>query len=53
MDLVLDTQIRDFVLMPLVLIMLFIALFRHYVSSWMSTTPKTNWKKFITAYVSA
>lgn len=51
MDLVLDTQIRDFVLIPLVLIMFFIALFRHYVSVWMSTVPKKNWKKFTTAYV--
>lgn len=51
MDLVLDTQIRDFVLIPLVGIMFFIALFRHYVGVWMSNPPKKNWKKFLTAYV--
>lgn len=52
MDLVLDTQIRDFVLIPLVLIMFFIALFRHYVSVMMTSAPKNNWKKFSTGYAS-
>jgi hypothetical protein len=39
-DLVLDPQIRDFVLIPIVIIMFLISLFRHYVSILINTERK-------------
>lgn len=50
MDLVLDTQIRDFVLIPLVFIMFLVSLIRYYISVWMGSTGKSNFIKFVTAY---
>jgi hypothetical protein len=44
-ELVLDPQIRDYVLLPIVLIMFFISLFRHYVSILISSEKKLELKK--------
>ncbi|KAG0583355.1 hypothetical protein M758_3G131400 [Ceratodon purpureus] len=43
-DLVLDTQIRDWVLAPLSLVMVLIGVLRHFVSKMMRTTPNPDLK---------
>jgi hypothetical protein len=44
-DLVLDPQIRNSVLIPIVVIMFFISLFRHYMSSTISNEKKSDLNK--------
>lgn len=41
MDLLIDQRIRDWVLLPLVLMMLMVGLFRHYLTQYNQNTQKT------------
>ena len=43
-QLTLDPAIRDWVLFPIMLIMILVGVFRHHVTQFMATTPKSNLK---------
>ena len=49
-DLVLDPQIRDWVVIPIVVMMLFITLLRHYVMSVVKSTPEATLQQVADTY---
>lgn len=50
-DLVLDPRIRDWVLVPIVLVMFLVAIFRHNITKLLRTDPKPNIKSAKEAWV--
>jgi hypothetical protein len=50
-ELYLDPAIRDWVLIPIMLIMVFVGVLRHYVTLMLQSTPKPNLKALREKYV--